>query len=65
MIAFLEGVLEEALPTQIVVNVHGVELPCDDPAFSDEPSQRSWAERLADILFAATPKPSEFRHAMV
>lgn len=24
MIAFLEGVLEEALPTQIVVNVHGV-----------------------------------------
>jgi holliday junction DNA helicase RuvA len=24
MIAFLEGVLEEALPTQIIVNVHGV-----------------------------------------
>src|ERR1700704_3745910 len=24
MISFLEGVLEEALPTQIIVNVHGV-----------------------------------------
>ena len=32
---------------------------------SDEASQRSWAERLADILFAATPRLFESRHAMV
>ena len=31
----------------------------------DEAGQRSWAERLADILFAATPRLFEFRHAMV
>ena len=31
----------------------------------DEASQRSWAERLADILFAATPGLFESRHAMV
>ena len=31
----------------------------------DEASQRSWAEQLADILFAATPRLFEFRHAMV
>ena len=32
---------------------------------SDEASQRSWAEQLADILFAATPRLFESRHAMV
>jgi predicted N-formylglutamate amidohydrolase len=32
---------------------------------SDEASQRSWAEQLADILFAATPSLFEPRHAMV
>lgn len=32
---------------------------------SDEASQRSWAEQLADILFAATPILFESRHAMV
>jgi predicted N-formylglutamate amidohydrolase len=32
---------------------------------SDEASQRSSAERLADILFAATPRLFESRHAMV
>ena len=31
----------------------------------DEASQRSWAEQLADILFAATPRLFESRHAMV
>ena len=31
----------------------------------DEASQRSWAEQLADILFAATPILFESRHAMV
>ena len=32
---------------------------------SGEASQRSWAERLADILFAVTPRLFESRHAMV
>ena len=31
----------------------------------DEAGQRSWADRLADILFAATPGLFESSHAMV